>query len=108
MSNIFYTRSVNKSNKDASVKHRQHVYDGFPHLSSDTGACMCFNSCCFGDAGCKCGSCSGVGHDGCTDRLRRKQRVRNNVARVKRARTRAELARAELARRYNNSDSSDG
>lgn len=39
--------------------------DGFPHLSSTTGACMCQCPSCFGDNGCKCASCSGANHLGC-------------------------------------------
>lgn len=42
-----------------------HVAEGFPHLNSRTGACMCSSSCCTGTSGCMCGACSGVGHVGC-------------------------------------------
>jgi hypothetical protein len=65
------------------VKHRQHVYNGFPHFSSSTGACMCFSSCCLDSSGCICRSCSGADHVNCTERRAAMQRHR---ARVKAAR----------------------
>lgn len=44
---------------------RPHGVAGFPHLNSNTKACMCTGPCCFGKNGCMCHSCSGVGHVGC-------------------------------------------
>lgn len=42
-----------------------HVNNGWPHLSSVTGACLCKCQRCFGRNGCRCVSCSGHNHVGC-------------------------------------------
>lgn len=34
-----------------------HVDNGWPHYSSITGLCMCFDPCCNNDQGCKCKYC---------------------------------------------------
>lgn len=48
------------------TRGRQHSNgEGFPHLNSRTGACMCKSACCFGKSGCACPVCSGRGHVGC-------------------------------------------
>lgn len=43
----------------------KHAPEGWPHLSSTTGACMCTNRCCQGSSGCICRECSGFGHVNC-------------------------------------------
>ena len=42
-----------------------HTPNGWPHLSSTTGACLCDAKCCLGPDGCRCRSCSGAGHANC-------------------------------------------
>jgi hypothetical protein len=40
-----------------------HTPNGWPHLSSANGNCLCLGRCCFGVDGCICRSCAGVGHE---------------------------------------------
>lgn len=43
----------------APVKKRTHVYEGFPHYSSTFPYhCMCLDTCCHNEAGCKCAGCA--------------------------------------------------
>jgi hypothetical protein len=58
-------RTGPKSDSNYAVREGKHRDNGFRHLSSITGACLCEDSCCFGSSGCRCGQCSGVGHESC-------------------------------------------
>lgn len=49
-----------------------HVSNGWPHLSSVTGACLCTSRCCLRESGCVCGMCSGKGHINCRERKARR------------------------------------
>lgn len=50
--------------RDDTARASRHEPNGFPHLSSSSGRCMCYDRCCFGPAGCKCKQCpcGGKGH----------------------------------------------
>lgn len=53
--------TAGKANKlrrwgDPAVKNK-HEDAGFPHFSSRTGHCMCDDTCCMRDAGCRCKQC---------------------------------------------------
>ena len=54
-----------KTNSNYASREGKHRDNGFRHLSSITGACMCEDPCCFGANGCRCGQCSGFNHSSC-------------------------------------------
>ena|ERR1035438_5361554 len=85
-----HSAPVQNNRFDNTPNVGRHYHDGqFPHLSSTTGACMCYRQCCFGSGGCLCTECSGEGHAGCTSdvaarRVRAvKQRQRKKELRAK-------------------------
>ena len=61
-----HSAPVQNNRFDNTPNVGRHYHDGqFPHLSSSSGACMCYKQCCFGSGGCLCTECSGAGHEGC-------------------------------------------
>ncbi len=62
-----------------------HTPLGWPHFvrsGPHAGNCLCLEKCCFGNSGCKCRGCAGIGHAGCSA-----ARVRARATRQPRAST---------------------
>jgi hypothetical protein len=57
MGNINFERSKKVDQNEVARMRGAHIPNGFPHFSSITGRCMCLDSCCQGERGCKCKGC---------------------------------------------------